>query len=221
MSAVWVIRAIVWCSPHSGHWETSSKRLRQLTQRRRPGSWVGRSQGSPQFGHGARSEDVAACRCSRPRTSSDCGWVSRPALGQSADEEPGGAVAVGAQLQGARLVRRGELGREGAEVVQLERRRPGRRRSLRAAPRSGPRSRAARSCRSSRRACRPAAAASPRASSAFSCTAATRSIVRGDLRQRASGREASVPRSEQGASRRIAVEALGQRQRRSRRPRRR
>jgi hypothetical protein len=54
MSAVWVIRAIVWCSPHSGHWETSSKRLRQLTQRSRPGSWVGRSQGSPQLGQGAR-----------------------------------------------------------------------------------------------------------------------------------------------------------------------
>jgi hypothetical protein len=37
-----------------GHWETSSKRLRQLTQRSRPGSWVGRSQGSPQLGQGAR-----------------------------------------------------------------------------------------------------------------------------------------------------------------------
>jgi hypothetical protein len=55
MSAVLVIRAIVWCSPQFGHWETSSKRRRQLTQRRRPGSWVGRSQGSPQFGQGARS----------------------------------------------------------------------------------------------------------------------------------------------------------------------
>jgi len=54
MSAVFVIRAIVWCSPQLGHWETSSKRLRQLTQRRRPGSCVGRSQGSPQFGQGAR-----------------------------------------------------------------------------------------------------------------------------------------------------------------------
>jgi hypothetical protein len=54
MSAVLVIRAIVWCSPQLGHWETSSKRLRQLTQRNRPGSWVGRSQGSPQFGQGAR-----------------------------------------------------------------------------------------------------------------------------------------------------------------------
>jgi hypothetical protein len=54
MSAVLVIRAIVWWVPQLGHWETSSKRLRQLTQRRRPGSWVGRSQGSPQFGQGAR-----------------------------------------------------------------------------------------------------------------------------------------------------------------------
>ncbi len=54
MSSVWLIRAIVWCSPQSGHWETSSNRLRQLTHRSRPGSWVGRSQGSPQLGHGAR-----------------------------------------------------------------------------------------------------------------------------------------------------------------------
>lgn len=53
MSAVWLIRAIVWCSPQLGHWETSSNRVRQLTQRRRPGNCVGRSQGSPQFGHGA------------------------------------------------------------------------------------------------------------------------------------------------------------------------
>jgi hypothetical protein len=60
MSSVWLMRAIVWCSPQLGHWETSSKRLRQLTQRRRPGSCVGRSQGSPQFGHGARPSGLAA-----------------------------------------------------------------------------------------------------------------------------------------------------------------
>jgi hypothetical protein len=54
MSSVLLIRKIVWCSPQLGHWETSSKRVRQLTQRRRPGSWVGRSQGSPQLGQGAR-----------------------------------------------------------------------------------------------------------------------------------------------------------------------
>jgi hypothetical protein len=58
MSSVWLIRAIVWCSPQLGHWETSSKRLRQLTQRSRPGSWVGRSQGSLQFGQGARPRVV-------------------------------------------------------------------------------------------------------------------------------------------------------------------
>jgi hypothetical protein len=58
MSSVWLIRAIVWCSPQLGHWETSSKRLRQLTQRSRPGSWVGRSQGSPQLGQGARPSVV-------------------------------------------------------------------------------------------------------------------------------------------------------------------
>jgi hypothetical protein len=60
MSSVWLIRAIVWCSPQFGHWETSSKRLRQLTQRIRPGSWVGRSQGSPQCGQGARPRGLAA-----------------------------------------------------------------------------------------------------------------------------------------------------------------
>jgi hypothetical protein len=60
MSSVWLMRAIVWCSPQLGHWETSSKRLRQLTQRRRPGSWVGRSQGSPQLGHGARLSGLPA-----------------------------------------------------------------------------------------------------------------------------------------------------------------
>ena len=54
MSSVLLIRRIVWCSPQFGHRETSSKRLRQLTQRNRPGSWVGRSQGSPQLGQGAR-----------------------------------------------------------------------------------------------------------------------------------------------------------------------
>ena len=54
MSAVLVIRAMVWCSPQLGHCETSSKRRRQYTQRNRPGSWVGRSQGSPQPGQGAR-----------------------------------------------------------------------------------------------------------------------------------------------------------------------
>jgi hypothetical protein len=60
MSAVWLIRAIVWCSPQFGHWETSSKRLRQLTQRRRPGSWVGRSQGSLQLGQSARLSGLSS-----------------------------------------------------------------------------------------------------------------------------------------------------------------
>jgi hypothetical protein len=54
MSSLLLIRAIVWCSPQLGHCETSSKRRRQYTQRNRPGSWVGRSQGSPQPGQGAR-----------------------------------------------------------------------------------------------------------------------------------------------------------------------
>jgi hypothetical protein len=54
MSSVVLILAIVWCSPQLGHWETSSKRVRQYTQRKRPGSCVGRSQGSLQLGHLAR-----------------------------------------------------------------------------------------------------------------------------------------------------------------------
>jgi len=54
MSSLLLIRAIVWCSPQLGHCETSSKRRRQYTQRKRPGSCVGRSQGSPQPGQGAR-----------------------------------------------------------------------------------------------------------------------------------------------------------------------
>jgi hypothetical protein len=58
MSSVVLIRAIVWCSPQLGHWETSSKRLRQYTQRKRPGSCVGRSQGSLQLGHLARFNKV-------------------------------------------------------------------------------------------------------------------------------------------------------------------
>jgi hypothetical protein len=58
ISSVVLIRAIVWCSPQLGHWETSSKRLRQYTQRKRPGSCVGRSQGSLQLGHLARFNTV-------------------------------------------------------------------------------------------------------------------------------------------------------------------
>src|ERR1700744_4280073 len=131
MSAGWVMRAIVWGSPPSGHWETSSKRLRQLTQRRRPGSWVGRSQGSPQFGHGARprtlvvpvpgSAIVRLWRFGRRASDPALTEASIGFAGDAADEEAGGAVAVGAQLQRARLVGRGEARREGAEVVQFER----------------------------------------------------------------------------------------------------
>src|ERR1700710_3106990 len=113
MSAVCVMRAIVWCSPHSGHWETSSKRLRQLTQRRRPGSWVGRSQGSPQFGHGARS------RMLLPPGTSDIPLII---TGQSADEKPRRPITVGTELQGAGLVWRGEARGERPEVVELQRR---------------------------------------------------------------------------------------------------
>jgi hypothetical protein len=99
MSAVLVIRAIVWCSPQLGHCETSSKRCRQLTQRRRPGSWVGRSQGSPQFGQGARPRGLDS------PVSDWLGWLIGLIMPKEAgDEEAGGAIAVGAQLQAAGLV---------------------------------------------------------------------------------------------------------------------
>jgi len=54
MSSAVLILAIVWCSPQFGHWETSSKRERQYTQRNLPGSWVGLSHGSPHPGQGGR-----------------------------------------------------------------------------------------------------------------------------------------------------------------------
>src|SRR3954454_7206303 len=117
MSAVLVMRAIVWCSPQLGHCETSSKRCRQLTQRRRPGSWVGRSHGSPQLGHGALPSGL--------ESGGLAWWGSLIGLiiaGEAGDEEAGGAVAVGAQLQAAPLGGGGEVGREGTEVVQPQRR---------------------------------------------------------------------------------------------------
>ena len=161
MSAVWVIRAIVWCSPHSGHWETSSKRLRQLTQRRRPGSWVGRSQGSPQFGHGARSRTLltpvpgSAIRLIMPGQSAGCRvsrLMKKPVVRSRSGRSCRARGSCGEARPGARAPRSSSSS-GGAW--------PGGAR-LRAAPRSDPRSRGARSCRSSRPACRPAAAASPR-----------------------------------------------------------
>src|SRR4051794_28295755 len=117
MSAVLVMRAIVWCSPQLGHWETSSKRCRQLTQRRRPGSWVGRSHGSAQWGQGARPSGFESGGFDW------WGWLTPLIIaGQAGDEEPGGAVAVGAQLQAARLGGRPKPGSAGAEVVELQRR---------------------------------------------------------------------------------------------------
>src|SRR3954451_10162212 len=89
MSSVVLIRAIVWCSPQFGHCETSSKRRRQYTQRKRPGSCVGRSQASPQPGQAAR----------RKMLSPWLGSVMADIIAlRAADEEAGGPVAVGAQL---------------------------------------------------------------------------------------------------------------------------
>jgi hypothetical protein len=61
MSSVVLIRAIVWWTPQCGHCETSSYRLRQNTQRNRPGSWVGRSHGSPQPGQTGRRSTGVFC----------------------------------------------------------------------------------------------------------------------------------------------------------------
>src|SRR6476620_8231588 len=90
MSSVVLIRAIVWCSPQLGHWETSSKRRRQYTQRKRPGSCVGRSQGSPQPGQAARRMMLS------PSTASLIATIIAP---QAADEETGGAIAIGTELE--------------------------------------------------------------------------------------------------------------------------
>ena len=136
-------------------------------------------------------------RRSRPRPAS---LIDSIIPSQPADEESGRAVAVGAQLQAARVERRGEARREGAEVLDARAAGPPRRRGRRAAPRPGPRSRGGRSCRSRRPGCRPGRSARAAPRSARRWTSARRSIAFGDLRQRASGREARAPRSEQGAS---------------------
>src|SRR6188472_719000 len=89
MSSVVLMRAMVWCSPQLGHCETSSKRRRQYTQRKRPGSCVGRSQGSPQPGQAARRRTLS------PSSASLIATIIAP---QAADEETRGAIAVGADL---------------------------------------------------------------------------------------------------------------------------
>ena len=81
----------------------------------------------------------------------------------------------------------------GAEIVRPRRRRR----------RPRPRSRAARSCRSSRRAARPGPPPRGRVEDPLG-RAGHRPIPSGLRRQRASGREASVPRPEQGGSTRTA-----------------
>src|SRR5690349_22571340 len=112
MSSVVLMRAMVWCSPQFGHCETSSKRRRQYTQRKRPGSCVGRNQGSPQPGQRAR-------RMIRP-ASSPTSLIPRIITPQPADEETGGPVAVGTKLKTARIGRRSQPRRTGAEVVDGE-----------------------------------------------------------------------------------------------------
>ena len=76
MSSVLLIRAIVWCSPQLGHWETSSKRLRQLTQRRRPGQ-LGRAQPGLAAVRAGRAPQAAARR-SVGRRSADRSSLNHP-----------------------------------------------------------------------------------------------------------------------------------------------
>src|SRR3954454_25255774 len=103
MSSVVLIRAIVWCSPQFGHWETSSKRRRQYTQRKRPGSCVGRSQGSPQPGQAARRRAESSLGASFIVEVSRFG---RPSIipPQAGDEETGGPVAIRTDLEEAPVV---------------------------------------------------------------------------------------------------------------------
>jgi hypothetical protein len=82
-TAVLDIRTIVECSPQFGHTDTSSYRCRQLTQRYRPGTAVGRSHGSPQRGHSAPSLTPGSVTVTR-----------LTATPQPGDEEAVGAVAV-------------------------------------------------------------------------------------------------------------------------------
>ena len=87
--------------------------------------------------------------------------IAQSSLCQAADEESGRAVAVGADLQAAPIERRGELRGALAEVLERPRGNLAGRARPRAASRSGPRSRGARSCRSSRPGPRPAAGPRP------------------------------------------------------------
>ena len=181
MSSVVLIRAIVWCSPQFGHCETSSKRCRQYTQRKRARKLRGPQPGLAATGAFGSFQHVNhPCSTGRRRNR----WCRRGRAGA------GGSAGRGTKRDPA------PGRRDRRPRVAAPRRLP----PDRAGPRSAPRPRGARSCRSSRRACRPGRSASRPRSRIRPCSSARRSIARGDLRQRASGREASAPRSEQGGS---------------------
>jgi hypothetical protein len=91
------MRTIVECSPQFGHTDTSSNRRRHHTHRYRPGTAVGLSHGSPQFGHSIPSL-VSELLTGTFRLSA--------APAQPGDEEAIGPVAVRQQLRTALI---GEL----------------------------------------------------------------------------------------------------------------
>ncbi len=210
MSSVLLIRAIVWCSPQLGHCETSSKRRRQYTQRKRPGSCVGRSQGSPQPGQAGAAADARSLR--RPRLSPARSSPNHPRL-RRAMKKPVVRSRSGRICRKRGSCGRGERRGEGAEVVELERRDARPRGGLEqggdpvlvlaAGDRAG-RVDEGPPGRSARGGAAQQLAPGPRPAARSS---------RGDLRQRASGREASVPRSEQGASRRTRSKPGAERRR--------
>src|SRR3954452_16486858 len=77
--AVEDMRTIVECSPQFGHTETSSNRVRQFTQRERPGRFVVRSHGSPQWGQagpGLQSGIGLGCQITPTREGESLGAVA-------------------------------------------------------------------------------------------------------------------------------------------------
>ena len=181
-SAVSDMRTMVECSPQLGQTELNSKRVQAVHAAVAAGQ-VGRAQPRLVAGRAHRPE-VDVRRRSR-----------RSAPAQPGDEEPLGAVAVRQRLEvkgHGWMLPDGDLAGAGRRP-RSPRDRPGSRRSR-------PRSRRARSCRWSRRACRRARSASAPARRIAPCVRASRSGWSAVLRQRASGRLASVPRSEHGGS---------------------
>lgn len=96
----------------------------QLTQRKRPGSWVGRSHGSPQPGHdGRRRASLGIASFTGPIVVAGGVGPAGPRSGvDPRNEEPVGPVAVRECLQKPRVARQGEIGCTGGEIIDEARR---------------------------------------------------------------------------------------------------